>query len=273
MKAGRQRVMHCPCGNAKVLALCLCATCYTLKRQDEEHFRGLREAVLKRDGYRCRVCDASGRDKRSIIVHHRVPGKSVLNLMISLCPGCHAKVHRTKAVLSRMPPVLLELWREQHPKGHDRRQSTFYARINLLRTITFHSTHRRKTCSRYRVIVHNHGLPLNRTLVFIKGAMRRFPMLGPGQIFPVCHSSIAMFGREASSAKTSWKLFFFLETTLGPDWRGRTRLPQGTRGRVHGAQHQEFRCRRRPHVSGALSAAVQRREHEVAGRDSGRLRR
>lgn len=35
MKAGRQRVMHCPCGNTKVLALGLCATCYTLKRQDE----------------------------------------------------------------------------------------------------------------------------------------------------------------------------------------------------------------------------------------------
>ena len=69
MKAGRQRVMHCRCGNAKVLALGLCATCYTLKRQDEEYFGGLREAVLERYGYRCLVCDASGRDKRSIIVH------------------------------------------------------------------------------------------------------------------------------------------------------------------------------------------------------------
>ncbi len=67
-----QRVMHCPCGKPKVLALGLCSTCYTLKRQDEEYFGGLREAVLERDGYRCRVCDASGRDKRSIIVHHRV---------------------------------------------------------------------------------------------------------------------------------------------------------------------------------------------------------
>ena len=46
MKASRQRVMHCPCGNAKVLALGLCATCYTLNRQDEEYFGGLREAVL-----------------------------------------------------------------------------------------------------------------------------------------------------------------------------------------------------------------------------------
>ncbi len=70
-KSIRQRVMHCPCGNAKVLALGLCATCYTLKRQDEEYFGGLREAVLER-GYRCRVCDASGRDKRSIIVRPEI---------------------------------------------------------------------------------------------------------------------------------------------------------------------------------------------------------
>ena len=120
-----QRVMHCPCGKPKVLALGLCSTCYTLKRQDEEYFGGLREAVLERDGYRCRVCDASGRDKRSIIVHHRIPGKSVLSLMLSLCPGCHAKIHRTKAVLSAMPPLLLELWREQHPKGHEQTSLVF----------------------------------------------------------------------------------------------------------------------------------------------------
>jgi hypothetical protein len=125
LKIGLQHVLHCPCGNAKVLALGLCATCYTLKRQDEEHFGGLREAVLERDGYRCRVCDASGRDKRSIIVHHRVPGKSILNLMLSLCPACHAKIHRTKAVLSAMPPLLLKLWREQHPEGHEQTALNF----------------------------------------------------------------------------------------------------------------------------------------------------
>ena len=119
MKKLGQRAMHCRCGNPKILAHGLCSTCYTLKRQDEEYFGGLREAVLERDGYRCRVCDASGRDKRSIIVHHRVPGKSVLRLMISLCPGCQAKVHRTIAVLTEMPPLLLELWREQHPQGHE----------------------------------------------------------------------------------------------------------------------------------------------------------
>ncbi|MGI4855045.1 MAG: hypothetical protein ACRYF4_13490 [Janthinobacterium lividum] len=120
-----QQVFHCRCGQEKVLANGLCATCYTLKRQDEEHFGGLRETVLERDNYRCRVCDASGRDKRSITVHHRVPGSSLLRRMISLCPGCHAKVHRTRAVLWIMPPLLLTLWREQHPTGHEQRTLNF----------------------------------------------------------------------------------------------------------------------------------------------------
>jgi 5-methylcytosine-specific restriction endonuclease McrA len=119
MKKQVQRALCCPCGRMEILAHGLCSTCYTLRRQDEEHFGGLREAVLERDGYCCRVCGASGRDKRSITVHHRVPGKSVLHLMISLCPGCHAKVHRTKMVLTELPPLLLVLWREQHPKGQE----------------------------------------------------------------------------------------------------------------------------------------------------------
>lgn len=135
MRGIKQHVLHCPCGRAKVLALGLCSTCYTLKRQDEEYFGGLREAVLERDGYRCRVCDASGRDKRSIIVHHRIPGKSILNLMISLCPGCHAKVHRTKAVLAQMPQLLLILWREQHPQGHEQTALNFAARRPLAQAV------------------------------------------------------------------------------------------------------------------------------------------
>ncbi len=60
MKKGVQRVMHCPCGHGKILAQGLCATCYTLKRQDEEYFGGPREAVLERDGHCRRVCGASG---------------------------------------------------------------------------------------------------------------------------------------------------------------------------------------------------------------------
>jgi hypothetical protein len=65
-KTGVQRALHCRCGREKILALGLCATCYTLKRQDDEYFCELREQVLERDGYCCRVCGASGRRKRSI---------------------------------------------------------------------------------------------------------------------------------------------------------------------------------------------------------------
>jgi 5-methylcytosine-specific restriction endonuclease McrA len=114
-----QRSLACRCGRSKIVANGHCAICYALKRQDEAYFGGLRETVLERDGYACRVCGAPGRDKRSITVHHRMPGRSLLHLMISLCPGCHAKVHRTKAVLAQMPPLLLQLWREQHPHGHE----------------------------------------------------------------------------------------------------------------------------------------------------------
>jgi len=119
MKQGTQRAFYCRCGREKILANGHCATCYTLRRQDRRHFGGLRERVLERDGHACRICGASGRGKRSITVHHRVPGRSVLGLMISLCPGCHAKVHRTRVGRALMAPLLLELWREQHPRGHE----------------------------------------------------------------------------------------------------------------------------------------------------------
>ena len=69
--------------------------------------------MLRRDGFACRVCG----HRRQVLPHHRVPGVSKLELMITLCSGCHAKVHRTRAVLTVLPPLLLELWREQHPGG------------------------------------------------------------------------------------------------------------------------------------------------------------
>ena len=122
MKNGAQAAICCPCGNEKLLALGLCATCYTLNRQDAEYFGGLREQVLERDGYACRVCGDPG-------VHHREPGKSALHLMTALCAGCHAKVHRTKVVLTEFPPLLLALWREQHPEGHEQTYFDFNVRI------------------------------------------------------------------------------------------------------------------------------------------------
>ena len=142
MPKGIQRAMYCRCGNEKILAHGLCSTCYTLKRQDEEYFGGLREAVLQRDGYCCRVCGASGRRKRSIVVHHRVPGRSELHLMISLCPGCHAKVGRTRVVLSEMPPLLLVLWREQHPEGHEQVMIDFTTKGKLALPVPLFSEER-----------------------------------------------------------------------------------------------------------------------------------
>ncbi len=38
MKRSKQRVMHFPCGRVRVLANGMCATCYTLRRQDDECF-------------------------------------------------------------------------------------------------------------------------------------------------------------------------------------------------------------------------------------------
>jgi hypothetical protein len=116
-----QRSICCPCGSDKVLALGLCGTCYTLKRQDEEYFGGQREAVLARDGNRCAVpgCTTLKRGKRSIAVHHRKPGNSDPKLMITLCLACHAKVTRTLYLQREWPPLLRVLWREQHPRADE----------------------------------------------------------------------------------------------------------------------------------------------------------
>ena len=131
MKKPRQIVMHCPCGNAKVLAKGLCSTCYTLKRQDEEYFGGHREEVLKRDDYRCRVpgCVTVKRGKRSVAVHHRESGNSDTAKMLTLCLACHAKVTRTLYVQDDWPEFLRVLWREQHPDGHEQRALNFSAKL------------------------------------------------------------------------------------------------------------------------------------------------
>ena len=121
MSRPRQIVMHCPCGNWKVLARGLCATCYTLRRQDDAYFGGHRETVLKRDDYRCRVpdCTTVKRGKRSVAVHHREPGNSDPGKMLTLCLACHAKVTRTLFLQDDWPEFLRVLWREQHPKAHE----------------------------------------------------------------------------------------------------------------------------------------------------------
>lgn len=127
MKRGRQHGLHCPCGRAKITALGLCATCYSLKRQDREYFGGLREQVLARDRKRCRACGTPGTGKRTLAVHHRRPGVSALPLLITLCPGCHARVTHTLVLAHDWPELLRVLWREQHPHAHEQRRLNFAA--------------------------------------------------------------------------------------------------------------------------------------------------
>ena len=127
MKKPKQIAMHCGCGRVPILANGLCSTCYTLRRQDAEYFGGHRETVLARDGHRCRVpgCTTQKRGKRSVAVHHREPGNSDPAKMITLCLACHAKVTRTHFVENDWPELLRQLWREQHPGGHEQTALTF----------------------------------------------------------------------------------------------------------------------------------------------------
>jgi hypothetical protein len=83
----------------------------------------------------------------------------VLHLMISLCPGRHAKLGRTKAVLSQMPALLLELWREQHPLGHEQTTLDFKAKypaantapLFLVRIIGHRQTNTLETLESYSI--------------------------------------------------------------------------------------------------------------------------
>jgi hypothetical protein len=62
------------------------------------------------DRFRCRACGASAR----LVVHHR-SGDNQKRRLITLCVGCHTRVHRYRALWSWVPEVLLKLWRERHP--------------------------------------------------------------------------------------------------------------------------------------------------------------
>jgi len=66
-------------------------------QREQKHYSGNRRAVLNRDGHKCRHCGKIN----SLVVHHldgkgrghKVRDDGLANL-ITLCRGCHAKVHR-----------------------------------------------------------------------------------------------------------------------------------------------------------------------------------
>jgi hypothetical protein len=114
-----QGVLWCRlCGEQGKLVAGYCSRCYSRRHWDKRYFAGLRVQVLARDNHACQVCSKAARGKRSIAVHHRRPGTSTLASLISLCPGCHARLHKTlvwRQDLFRSIPYAVALWRELHP--------------------------------------------------------------------------------------------------------------------------------------------------------------
>jgi hypothetical protein len=114
----RQRVLFCRCGSSSIWARGLCQRCYSRVRADEKQFAGLRERVLDRDGHTCQGCHATSVDT-VLAVHHRQPGVSSLDLLVTLCPACHALVERTEVLFRDVPELLRVLWRELHPEASE----------------------------------------------------------------------------------------------------------------------------------------------------------
>jgi hypothetical protein len=108
-----QLALFCGCGRRPVELKepgC-CRLCYCRRYRSLRFFGGLREVVLKRDRFRCRACGASAR----LVVHHR-GDENQKRRLITLCIGCHVRVHRYRELRSWVPEVLLKLWREKHPR-------------------------------------------------------------------------------------------------------------------------------------------------------------
>ena len=70
---------------------------------DSPHWRRLREAILRRDGYRCRECARFGRIRQATTVHHIQHLEARPDLayepdnLVSLCAACHARAHPEKS--------------------------------------------------------------------------------------------------------------------------------------------------------------------------------
>jgi 5-methylcytosine-specific restriction endonuclease McrA len=63
-------------------------------RLDTLSYEGLRQQILRRDGWRCQSCGTMS----NLEVHHRKfrshSGEDAEENLITLCTACHARVHR-----------------------------------------------------------------------------------------------------------------------------------------------------------------------------------
>lgn len=120
------------CGAEGKLIAGFCSRCYSRRHWDKQYFAGLRAKVLERDGHACQLCTRPARGKRSILVHHRRPGVSKITFLISLCPACHARLHRTRIWALHAADFrngsfayATMLWRELHPGAPEQLALTF----------------------------------------------------------------------------------------------------------------------------------------------------
>ena len=130
-----QLALFCACGRRPVELPkpgC-CRLCYSRRYRSLRFFGGLREVVLRRDRFRCRACGASAR----LVVHHR-SGNNQKRRLITLCIGCHTRVHRYWGLRSWVPEVLLKLWRERHLREPVQLQLPFGIRPRVNRAAGFH---------------------------------------------------------------------------------------------------------------------------------------
>ena len=110
--AAAQLGLLCACGRRPVelKVLGCCRLCYQRHYHSVRWFGGLRELILKRDRFRCRVCGVG----RRLVVHHR-DERNAKPLLITLCIRCHVRLHRSRRLRYWVPEALLGLWRELHP--------------------------------------------------------------------------------------------------------------------------------------------------------------
>ena len=101
----------CSCGKKPIelKTLGCCRSCYDRRYRSLRLFGGLRERVLKRDRFGCRVCGASA----PLVVHHR-DGRNEARLLVTLCAGCHMRLHHSYGFRHWLSGLLLRLWRELH---------------------------------------------------------------------------------------------------------------------------------------------------------------
>ena len=107
----RQKPLFCVCGIGIPAIGGLCPRCYRMRRHSRAYFGGNRETVLARDHFRCASCGAGN----NLHVHHRHPGDSDPDFLITVCPACHARLHRLSSIHVWIPERLAVLWAEQHP--------------------------------------------------------------------------------------------------------------------------------------------------------------